>query len=172
MIKALKVMSEPITMNLEIDCHVPITIKFPCNDNVFDDIIYVMLANSCNELIELKVNKKTGKLLGIILVMANKIDLLNKNNEYLLEEKIKDYGNIIFEIDGSSKNNYYKYKSNFVLGYKSNKVIIYNPLANKQYKIKMGEVIILIDENKLFSGFIVENLTDDNLNELKRFFVK
>lgn len=166
MIKILNVLNEAVTTNLEVNYYVPITIEFACNDNLVDDIVYVELINSCNELIELKINKKTCKLLAIILVIAKNINPLNKNNEYLLEEEIKDYGNIIFETDESSKNNYYKYKSDFIMDYKLNKIIIYNPIASKQVKIKMGDVIILIDENNFFSGFIIENLTHYDLKEL------
>lgn len=168
MIKILNIINETVIMNLEIDYYVPITIDFTSNNKLFDDIIYVKLLNKLNEIIELKFNEKNHKLLSITLLVANNIHSINKNTEYLFTEKVKHYGNIICELDDSTKNNHYEYKFDFVIEYKLNKIIIYNPLANKLDKIKMCGVIILIDENQLFSGFIVENLTDYDLKKLNR----
>lgn len=166
MIKILNVINESATTNIKIDYYIPITIDFTSNNNLFDDIVYVKLLNKFNEIIELKINEKNSKLLSITLLVANNINYINKNNEYLFEEKIKEYGNVICEFDDSTQKSQYEYKLDFVIEYKLNKIIIYNPLANKLDKIKMGDVIILIDENKLFSGFIIENLTDYDLKEL------
>ncbi|OFT87383.1 hypothetical protein HMPREF3100_07720 [Enterococcus sp. HMSC29A04] len=53
---------------IEIDFYVPMSLEFPINDSRKEELFYFRFINRKSSFIEIKVNSKTKKIIGVTVI--------------------------------------------------------------------------------------------------------
>lgn len=149
---------------IEIDIRVPVSLVFPINDSRKEELFYFRFINRKSSFIEIKVNSKTKKIIGVTVISTDDI----KDSKFF--ECVFEKRNPVIETDIFNKDRVITKEANFDMH--RGKASIYFKLNEEKLStvIKMSKHLSLLINGDTeiiglkFSGFSKEEWLELNGN--------
>jgi len=146
----------------EVDFYVPVSIYFKDNDEADKMLFYYRMLNPKSSFVEVSINSVTSKIVYITLVSINDVE---ETANVCLSFPKKE-GNPIIDMEVFKEEYIVTNNVNFNIYIRDKKIYVLQETTTVCKQVKMDAVSLLLDGRNNIIGFVFEDFSDDEWNEI------
>lgn len=164
MLKIKEILNQPVSSTCAVDFYVPVSVKFPENDDGISELLHYRLMNEDASFIELSICATTGKFAGLTLVSANAVQDARRDIENAFPKA--ETGNPIVSMETGVETLVAAVPVDFTLYRKDRRLYALWGKGRIIRQIALGSVNLLVDAQNDLAGIIFHGFSETEWEEL------
>lgn len=164
MLKIKEILKQQVSSTCEVDFYVPVSVKFPENDDGISELLHYRLMNEDASFIELSICATTGKFAELALVSANAVKDARRDIENAFPKA--ETGNPIVSMETGVKTPDAAVYVDFTLYQKDRNLYALWGQGRITRQIALGSVNLLVDAQNDLAGIIFHGFSETEWEDM------